>query len=200
LLSWLIRNPTPRLTGQDRILQRSLLARGDPETVDSALRALRSSGTRKGWHLLEGPTYPDAFVETPDALIVIEGKRTEAGPTVDTTWLSGRHQIWRHIDAAWEVRGRRQVFGFFVVEGTASGEDLPDVWQKAYADTLAAACVASSFPHRSADECRAITSCFLGGTTWQRLCTTFGIAFAELPDRPSTVDPDAPLLTAPRWP
>jgi hypothetical protein len=77
LLSWLIRNPTPQLSTQDRILARSLLARGDPQTVDSALRALRSAGIRKGWHVLEGPTYPDVLIETPDALIVIEGKRTE---------------------------------------------------------------------------------------------------------------------------
>ena len=123
------------------------------------------------------------MIQTPDTLIVVEGKRTEPGPTVDTTWLSGRHQIWRHIDAASEVRGRRQVFGFLVVEGDGAGEALPDVWRRACAETLSPTSVASSFPHRSAEECRAITACFLGGTTWQRLCTTLGIAFAELPDR-----------------
>jgi hypothetical protein len=64
-------------------------------------------------------------IETPDALIVIEGKRTESGATIDTTWLTGRHQIWRHIDAAWEIRGRRQVFGFFIVEGEDPDGRLP---------------------------------------------------------------------------
>jgi hypothetical protein len=161
-----------------------LLGRGDPETVELALGALRSSNTPKGWHLLEGPTYPDALLETRDALVVIEGKRTESGPTVDTTWLTGRHQIWRHIDAAWEIRGRRQVFGFFLVEGTTRG-DVPEVWQRAFADALAPSSLASSFPHRSAAESAAIASCFVGGTTWQRVCSAFGIEFADLPDRVS---------------
>lgn len=185
LLSWLIRNPTPQLIAQDRLPERSLLASGDPETVERALRELRSSTAPKGWHVLEGPTYPDALLETPDALVVIEGKRTESGPTVDTTWLTGRHQIWRHLDAAWEIRGRRRVFGFFLVQGTPPGGDVPPVWQQAFTDALEPSSLASSFPHRSATECKAIASCFLGGTTWQRVCSALGIEFADLPDRVS---------------
>jgi hypothetical protein len=96
--------------------ERKLLAGGDADTVVDALRGLRSPSGLRAWYLLEGPTVPDALLETPDALIVVEGKRTEAGPSTATKWLPGRHQMWRHIDAAWELKGRRRVYGFFIVE------------------------------------------------------------------------------------
>jgi hypothetical protein len=80
LLSWLIRNPTPHLLAQVELPARSKLAQGDPGTVLAALHALRTSSAARGWHILEGATYPDVFIETPDALIVVEGKRTESVP------------------------------------------------------------------------------------------------------------------------
>src|ERR1700733_9989689 len=130
LLSWLIRYPPPQLLAPPVVPERTLLADGEPAVVARALHALRTSAAPKGWHLLEGPTVPDVLIETPDALVVIEGKRTEPGPTLDTTWLSGRHQIWRHIDAAWEIRGRRRVFGFFIVQSQDSDGGLPPHWRK----------------------------------------------------------------------
>jgi hypothetical protein len=181
LLSWLIRNPTPQLRAQDRHPERSLLAIGDPATVIRGLHALRSSAAPKGWHLLEGPTFPDVLIETPDALIVIEGKRTELGATVDTSWLTGRHQIWRHIDAAWEMRGRRQVFGFFIVQGEEPGGLLPTHWHDAFGVAISSVALDTSFPHRSSTERDGIAACLLGGTTWQAVCAAFGIAPGSLP-------------------
>jgi hypothetical protein len=183
LLSWLIRHPTPELINQVAISERSRLATGDPETVLFALEALRSSSAPRGWNILEGRTYPDAFIETPDALVVVEGKRTESGPTLDTTWLTGRHQIWRHVDAAWEIRGRRRVFGFFVVEAHASGDEVPAAWQLACRDALGVTALESSFPHRSASERAAIAACLAGVTTWQRICNTFEIPLSTLADK-----------------
>jgi hypothetical protein len=181
LLSWLIRNPSPRLLAQDEHQERRLLALGDPVTVARALHALRTSAAPKGWHLLEGPTVPDVIIETPDALVVIEGKRTESGPTLDTTWLTGRHQIWRHIDAAWEIRGRRRVFGFFIVQGQDSNGGLPPHWRKAFNEALSSSALETSFPHRSLTEREAIAACMLGGTTWDEVCKAFGISQASLP-------------------
>jgi hypothetical protein len=181
LLSWLIRNPTPQLLAQDAIPERVLLAKGEPGVVARALHALRTSAAPKGWHLLEGPTVPDVMIETPDALIVIEGKRTESGPTLDTTWLSGRHQIWRHIDAAWEIRGRRRVFGLFIVQGQESDGGLPPHWQKAIRDAVGSVVLDASFPHRSSTERDAIAACFVGGTTWNLVCKAFNISSASLP-------------------
>lgn len=90
LLSWLIRNlktaGMPRPSGTaDSDVRRAKLWDADPTTVAEALHLLRTPRTSKAWHLLEGPTRPDAYIVTPDALIVIEGKRTEAGATTTTS-------------------------------------------------------------------------------------------------------------------
>src|ERR1017187_6333234 len=165
LLSWLVCNPTPALRFQQHIPERIALAQGNPVAVEQALKLLRTAGTRPSWHILEAPTYPDVVLETPDALVVIEGKRTEAGPTTDTTFMEGRHQIWRHLDAAWEIRGRRRVMGFVVLEEALSPHVLEE-----------------SFPHRALNERSAIARCLLGITTWQRICIEFEIPISELPD------------------
>jgi hypothetical protein len=181
LLSWLIRNPTPELLAEDAPPERALLAKGDPNIVSKALHALRSSAAPKGWHLLEGPTVPDVLIETPDALIVIDGKRTEAGPTPDAPLPGGRPPIWRHIDAAWEIRGRRRVFGFCIVPGCEPDGGLPPLLLDALHHTVSGAVLGASFPHRSLVERDAIVACMLGGTTWNAVCKAFGISMAPLP-------------------
>lgn len=179
LLSWLVRNPGAWGAAPDTP-ERHLLAAQDPATVAQALDSLTTRSKRRAWYLLEGPTAPDAYIETPDAVVVVEGKRTESGPTEATKWMPGRHQMWRHIDAAWERAGHRQVFGFFIVEGTSDG--IPDAWRTACANLLSAAVRASSFPHRGNAEIQQISRCFLGVTTWQRVCATFGISYSDLPN------------------
>lgn len=134
LLSWLIRNldVTGKQLGSDTVAKvRRKLAARDPETIELALRQLRTGGSRKGWFVLEGPTYPDACIETTDAIIIVEGKRTEAAPTTKTTWIDTRHQMLRHLDAAWEIRGNRSVYGLLIVEGEGAGGAVPKVWQDA---------------------------------------------------------------------
>lgn len=181
LLSWLIRHPDAWPPGLDSEgEERRSLRVGDPPAVELALAGLRRGCPDRSWFILEGRTYPDALLETPDALIVIEGKRTEPGPTTHTTWMPGRHQIWRHIDAAWEIRGRRQVFGFFIVE--AENGEIPDVWIEAARCTLEAEVLRGSFPHRSADEVAELRRCFRGVTTWSQVCQEFSIDKGQLPD------------------
>ena len=53
------------------------------EAIDLAIEY----GDLKSWHLFEGETRPDVYIETPDLLVVIEGKRTEGGPTTSTKWI-----------------------------------------------------------------------------------------------------------------
>ncbi|MEI8084216.1 MAG: hypothetical protein WCI74_20435 [Actinomycetes bacterium] len=190
LLSWLIRNlegptkPTEINEERKRLLQR------EPATINRALQLVRSAGTGHAWHVFEGPTYPDAIIETPGAMVVVEGKRTEAGPTTYTTWMAGRNQIWRHMDAAWELRGGRAVFGLFVVEGTpAQPKDVPRIWVTAARDTLKQPAMDASFPHRSNLERDAIARGFLGVATWQRVCERFDIAFDALPRTTADVGP-----------
>jgi hypothetical protein len=162
---------------------RRRLAVGDPETIEHALRLLRTEGASQAWYVFEGPICPDVYLVARDALAVIEGKRTERGTTNDTTWLNGRHQIWRHLDAAWEVRGRRAVYGFFIVESDAASADgsVPELWHKAGQACLDRATLLTSFPHRSAEEIVAISRCYLGVTTWRNVCEHFNIDWRTLP-------------------
>ncbi len=183
LLSWMIRNPSKLREAESSNSDRYLLLRGNPAATAKALDLLRTEGSDRAWYVFEGPTVPDAYIETPDAVIVVEGKRTEAGPTTDTTWMQGRHQIWRHIDAAWERKGRRRVFGLFIVEGEASTGAVPELWLRAAQEAVSPAVLASSFPHRSAEERTDIASCFLGVTTWQRVVQVFQLPHSTLIDR-----------------
>jgi F0F1-type ATP synthase assembly protein I len=159
-----------------------MLRRGDPEAIAKALELLRTDPSPRGWHILEGQTYPDALIITGDALVVIEGKRTELGPTTGTTWMPVRHQMLRHIDAAWEIRGHRVVYGFFIVEAEEGSVEVPQNWIDASQRTIAPEALAESLPHRSPAERDGITRAFLGVTTWQAVCAVFGISSDELPD------------------
>lgn len=189
LLSWLVRNLRGSTDGSSPDSRRARLIEREPAAIEEALALLRTGGTGKSWYVLEGATYPDVFLETPSALIVIEGKRTEAGPTTKTKWMSGRHQMWRHLDAAWEIRGSRAVYGFFLVEGQASApHEVPGVWIDAAAATLSPDVVGSSLPHRGDVERREMAGCFLGVATWQHVCSSFGIAFERLPDTVPPLD------------
>lgn len=184
LLRWLVQNveqPTvlPTMRPTVRRKREALFARRASETSE-ALRKIDEGLVGRGWHVLEGSTAPDVYIETADALIVIEGKRTEAGPTTDTTWMPGRHQMWRHIDAAWEVRGRRQVYGFFIVEGAANGS-VPHHWQVASQNTWSDHALNSSLPHRTPEERTQLRRCFFGVTTWQRVVREFGLPATALP-------------------
>jgi len=186
LLSWLIRNlpvAPPDTDTSEAAARRRLLHQGDPTTIEEGLRRVRSGGSTREWFLLEGQTYPDAFIATPDALIVVEGKRTEAGPTTSTTWMPGRRQMLRHLDAAWEIRGRRNVYGLFIVEATAGTSDPPAVWKEAATDTASAEAISQSLPHRSPEERDGIVRSFLGVTTWQAVCGEFTIPVDGLPQR-----------------
>src|SRR5690606_25166038 len=77
LLEWLVRSvdrPAGQSVGdsdRDRLFDR------DAMTVERALELLKGSGGARAWYVLEGATYPDAFIVTPDALVAVEGKRTE---------------------------------------------------------------------------------------------------------------------------
>ena len=191
LLSWLIRTVNAlKPKDLDNELRRRLAA-GEPEIIEDALRLLRTENATRDWYIFEGPTYPDVYLESRDAIVVIEGKRTEPTATVETKWLGGRHQIWRHIDAAWEIRGRRSVYGFFIVESDALSTDgsVPELWNELTRNCTHSSSLQSSFPHRSAAEVSAISRCFLGVTTWRKVCAEFGINWESMPDQVAELRP-----------
>lgn len=181
LLAWLlenIKNPDGQTlsTNPEIAQRRQRILDRDPVTMAEALRALDQKGQSSAWSRFEGPTYPDVVIETADALVIVEGKRTERGPTTHTTWMKGRHQMLRHLDAAWEIRERRSVYGFFVVEADPNAETkVPARWIQAASATLSEDAVTSSLPHRSKEEQAGIAAAFVGITTWQAIVTEFGI-------------------------
>lgn len=182
LLSWLIRNAErpPRGSlgpGPAVVALRQQLIDGESSAIEAALASLRRPGAKKSGVVLEGRSYPDAYLVTPDALIVVEGKRTERGPTTSTTWMAGRHQILRQIDAAYEIAGRRSVYGLFVVEADIETDAtaVPARWLDALRESTSSTAIEGSLPHRGPREREAIANALVGITTWQAIRDAFGL-------------------------
>jgi hypothetical protein len=189
LLSWLIRNLRDIRGASfdddaETARRRRRLIERDHAMVAEALGLLRRDPHPRGWHVLEGHTAPDAYIVARDALVVIEGKRTESAPAIGTRWLPTRHQMLRQIDAAWEIRGGRQVYGFFIVEGNGNVVDPPLHWIDASRTTISDQAIAGSLPHRGVEEREGIRRAFLGVTTWQAVCGEFGVSASVLRDPP----------------
>ena len=185
LLRWLIENATPPEStgawgGAETRAKREALVSKDPARIAEALNLVATAPDERAWYVLEGRTCPDVFLTTNDTVVVIEGKRTEKGPTTITSWMSVRHQILRHIDSALEVASTRRVIGFFVVEG--DGAVVPPHWRQAALDTISPDALAFSLPHRSDDERRTIANGFIGVTTRQALCGALNIPSEVLID------------------
>jgi hypothetical protein len=117
---------------------------------------------------------------TPSAIIVAEGKRTEPSATVNTTYMVGPNQMLRHLDAAWEIRGDRRVYGILIVEAIDDLGKVPSYWREAAAEITASSTVQNSLPHRGPGEQIAISNAFVGVTTWQAVCQRFHIPTSVL--------------------
>jgi hypothetical protein len=189
LLQWLIACGRPKPgrplgTSALTIAKRTSLVQRDPAVIGEALGLLSQAPIpARAWYVLEGPSQPDVYLETDDTIVVIEGKRTESGPTRTTDWMESRDQMLRHLDCAHASRGARTVLGFMVVEGAggASATSVPQPWADAAAETVAAPMLGASLPHRLEAERAAIAESFLGVTTWQAVCAKVGIEFSALP-------------------
>lgn len=185
LLSWLIRHPEKLAQWKSALdasmpkERRELLEGSEPRMIE-ALGLLRHNPRGERWHIFEGETQPDVFIATPSLLVVIEGKRTEPHPTTSTAWMPIRHQIIRHLDCGWEIRGKKQVIGFFIVQGEDGREELPMKWQEFAKNTISDEVLRPSLPHRGPAEQREIASCFAGATTWERVCREFVIDSEKL--------------------
>ena len=163
--------------------KRLSLAHKDPGTVALALKYLRNGKRGRHWFVLEGPSRPDALLETTDIVVCVEGKRTEAGGTTQTSWMPRRSQLVRHMDAATDKFKGKSVLGLLIVEGSGVDprEPLPH-WHTECEKQYAPKMLADSLPHRSREEQTAIGNNILGVTTWQAVCAATGIDWAALPD------------------
>lgn len=190
LLSWLIRHPRPPTSGalsndpQKAAIRRQWIE-GSESLIAEGLRLLTHNPKGENWHIFEGPTQPDVYIETDDLVVVIEGKRTEPGPTTTTKWMKGRHQMLRHLDCAWEIRGNKKVVGFFIVEGQGKSGDVPPDWLTYAKELVSPDVIKKSLPHRGPEEQAQIAAAFVGVTTWQKVCQEFrdlGLEYLKLPD------------------
>jgi hypothetical protein len=182
LLCWLVSNAHPPTSmslwgkAESREKREKLVVR-DQETIAEALRLLAGPIKQRVWYVLEGVSRPDACLEAERALLVVEGKRTERKPTSSTTWMLNRSQMLRHMDAAWEVRDTRAVVGMMIVEGSEGQEALEPsaYWIDEAQKLMSPAVLSASLPHRTLAEQKEIAAGFLGVTTWQQVCRTFGL-------------------------
>jgi hypothetical protein len=149
----------------------------DAVTVAEALKRLEERRRfGRAWYVLEGPTQPDVYLDTDEVVVVIEGKRSEPGPTTSTAWMPVRHQMLRQLDSAWEVRQGRRIYGLFIVEGNeGSGTEAPAVWREVADVTISEDVLRGSLPHRTPEERAEIAGALLGVTTWQAVCEEFQI-------------------------
>jgi hypothetical protein len=149
----------------------------DAATLTEALKRLdQRRGSGRAWYVLEGPTQPDVYLDTEEVVIVIEGKRSEPGPTTSTAWMPVRHQMLRQLDAAWEVRQGRRIYGMFIVEAEEETRSVtPSVWHQVADVTISEEVLRGSLPHRTPEERSEIANALLGVTTWQAVCDEFQI-------------------------
>lgn len=168
------------------IRAREHLLAGDRTAIEEALEGLATGRFERKWYAFEGSSFPDAFIETPDAFIVVEGKYTESGATTKTTWMPERHQMLRHLDGAWEIRGSRSVYGLFIVEGGDPRDPLavPQKWRVAFDKSVTDNVLETSLPHRTTvQERKNIADCLVGITTWQAIQNCFNLSPSLLTKR-----------------
>jgi hypothetical protein len=190
LLHWLVDNlgePTSKIYwGDDETrAKRKFLVAGDSKTIAEAHLLLDSQPPRYAWYVLEGQSRPDAYLETDNLIIVIEGKRTERKPTTATTWMPQRSQMLRHMDAAWEIRKNKKVFGMMIVEGPGDAEAITPsgYWLEEAKAQIKSEMMEASLPHRIPEERMEIATDFLGVTTWQRVCSEFHLPWPPIADK-----------------
>jgi hypothetical protein len=201
LLEWLVRNAAtpahPSAWGRRAVeAKRRRLVDRDPVTLEEALLSIERGPSGRAWYVLEGPTQPDVYLATDDVIVVIDAKRTEEGPVTSTHWMPVRHQMLRHLDAVWDIKEEKRVYGIFIVEAEAGSSDRkPSAeWQYAVEATVSPGALERSLPHRKPEERAAISDTLLGVTTWQAVCARFEIPTEVL--IPEVVD----LRAAPRPP
>jgi len=125
-------------------------------------------------YVMEGPSCPDAYLATAEAVVVVEEEPAVHDPTASTTWMTIRRQILWHLDAALGPAGPRSLWGFFMVDPAMDGS-VPQVWLDACSSALDPEVSRRILPHRSPQERELIAAGLLGAVTWQNACEELGV-------------------------
>ena len=127
--------------------------------------------------MLEGHSSPDATLEMTDAVLVIEGKRTQRSCTSKTKWMGARSQLVRHMDAALDHFPGKQMFGLLLIEGDGGSDAvMPSQYWKEQSDAQhSISLLTASLPHRTRIDRECIKQGILGVATWQAVCDQNGL-------------------------
>lgn len=184
LLEWCIDHPDsltpPKNLSSDkvarvgRLLRRSLLGQDHAarQAAQDKARALLkdggADGSRRAWWAFEGFTSVDCALETPELLLLIEGKRFEH-VSDSGSWIPERNQISRNLEVAWEyARCAKKAFAVLLIG--------PDGSQPPSDATLRA-----GWPHLTPAAQDDLLQHFLGATTWRSVCHACGLDYESLP-------------------
>lgn len=118
-----------------------------------------SMGSEGKWWAFEGLTVVDCYLETPEMVLLVEGKRTEPVST-QTDWCGNRNQTARNLEAAQTVASGRR-FAVLLVAENSTGIDRSDITK--------------SLPHMEAHERNFLADHYLGCVTWSQVCAASGI-------------------------
>jgi hypothetical protein len=189
LLEYLVQNLTVEQVvkaGDTGVVRerREALARKDPRYITQAIAALREGRRGREWFALEGDSRPDATLIMEEAVLVVEGKRTERTCTSKTKWMGTRSQLLRHMDAAMNRFAGKRILGLLLVEGQGGAEavSVSPYWFAQSRSQFAPTMLASSLPHRTAAERSVLAAGILGVATWQAICARFELAWPPYKD------------------
>jgi hypothetical protein len=184
-LKWLLDNPA-RLTppsernwniwGKTTKRKRKALLENDVHVQGEALIALNTclKIPERSWWRLEGTTRVDCTLKTSSAMIFIEGKRTEMGPSKRILWYPHRNQVLRNLDCASEyakTHGSKDYFVIVIVE-----KDLANSTPKRQEELQSISdprTIEMSLPHLTREEREQLMEHYLGVTTWQDIIERF---------------------------
>jgi len=168
-------------------MKRTALLAGDPDVRREALELLDETADLQGmeWWRLEGVTSVDCALFTTEAVIFVEGKRTEDRPSRSITWWSGRNQVIRNLECARTTALRQRIrernghsriaeaYALVIAEEDLCGSGSPRASElDAISDHRV---VSRSLPHLDDGARAVLMRSFLGWTTWQAVIRECGL-------------------------
>jgi hypothetical protein len=161
---------------ETRRKRRAFLA-GDASVRQEGLRCLEQANdlSRRLWWRFEGMTSVDCALFAQNAIVFIEGKRTEEGPSREVTWWSGRNQVIRNVECVLEqgrATGRANAFVILIVDEehcTAGSSRARSAEAAASEESIRA-----SLPHLGPAERTELMNHYLGWTSWQAIVRALG--------------------------
>lgn len=184
LLDWCIGHPEllkrPKTPSPDKVTRaarshRQRLLGDDPQSRADAQNLARqqfalsgSDRSRRAWWAFEGFTSVDCALETPELVLLIEGKRFESVSDAGS-WIPGRNQISRNLEVAAAYAEQVQKEYAVLLVG-------PEGCQAPHDDVLGA-----GWPHLPSDRREDLMQHFLGATSWRSVCEAYGVDYNSLP-------------------